>query len=72
MAFWALGALDKVKGLTDRLTIKEVGTKLISYVVLPPPPRQSRTNLRTPSPSLPSPSPDPTNRPPLQPTPTSN
>lgn len=33
MAFWALGAFDKVKNITERLNIKDVSKKVISYVV---------------------------------------
>lgn len=34
MTFWALGAFDKVKTMTEKLNIKDVSKKVISYVVL--------------------------------------
>ncbi len=34
MAFWALGALDKMKNITGSLNIKNVSKKVISYVVI--------------------------------------
>lgn len=42
MAFWALGAFDKVKNITERLNIKDVSKKVISYVVRDPLFRQHR------------------------------
>lgn len=33
MAFWALGAFDKMKNITEKLNIKDVSKKVISYVV---------------------------------------
>lgn len=33
MAFWALGAFDKVKNITEKLNIKDVSKKVINYVV---------------------------------------
>jgi hypothetical protein len=33
MAFWAMGAFDKVKNITEKLNMKSMGTKLINYVV---------------------------------------
>jgi hypothetical protein len=34
MTFWALGAFDKVKNITEKLNIKDVSKKVISYVVI--------------------------------------
>lgn len=45
MAFWALGAFDKVKNITERLNIKDVSKKVISYVVRDPLFRQRRQSL---------------------------
>ena len=45
MAFWALGAFDKVKNITERLNIKDVSKKVISYVVRDPLLRQHRQSI---------------------------
>ncbi len=44
MAFWALGALDKMKNITENLNIKNV-KKVISYVVIPIVLRLLKANL---------------------------
>lgn len=34
MTFWALGAFDKVKNMTEKLNIKDVSKKVRNYVVI--------------------------------------